>query len=467
MAGVLAACSSSGHPGSLVEPNSDAGPFYDATYVPPVRDSGNQNPVDAPADVLHDVVSDTSADVMADAPSEACTTLCSGVCTDFRTDSKNCGGCSMACGTGQACVNGTCACTGGKTQCNGSCVDLTSDPNNCGFCLHNCQSPTCTMGLCPTTAIGTSDPGQTLADIAIDSTNVYWSWKALSGSTPTGGVSFKAFSGASSKTPAPFASGTGDIRGIFVDSLNLYATNYYAGSVLGSDLQGGLTTPVFYQPSSIPDAGIPSAQSPIDIVADPQNVYWVDYAGTVNQAPLGGGGPVLQLAGGRAHPIAIAVAGAYVYWIDYGTSSANTGSVNKVAIGADAGSITPLATGQNQPQDIATDGTNVYWTSRTNTGYVSKVSVSGGAVTVLAQNQGGPWAITVDQPNPDGGTSEAFVYWTNYNDNNVVKVPTTNTGPSAPFILASQQNNPVAIAVDRVAVYWGNRGDGTLWKVPK
>lgn len=473
-----AACSSSGsHPAALGPEDatssggsSSSGGFSSSggSSSGSSSSSGGDASTDSRSgDAVSDVAADVPLDVAADVPVEACATRCSGVCTDLTSDSNNCGVCANTCGTGQACMNRVCLCTGGKTLCNGTCVDTTSDPTNCGFCSHNCQSTSCTAGLCPTTTIGNADNGQLIADMVIDSTNVYWSWKLLNGAAPpSGGVSYKAFSGGT-KINASFVNGAADIRGIYVDTLNLYGTNFYAGSVFSTDLQSGFTSGVYDKAPNVPDAGVPSPDQPIDIVADAQNVYWVDYAqGKVEQASMAGG-PIIDLATGRSHPIALALSGGYVYWIDFGTNQASSGSVNRVPVGGDAGASTTLAMNQDQPQDIATDGVNVYWTSRSNSGSVSKVAVTGGSTTVLAQIQGGPWAIVADQPDPDAGTSQTYVYWTNFNDNTVVKVPTGSTGPTAPYILASGQNNPVAIAVDRVSVYWANKGDGSLKKVAK
>jgi hypothetical protein len=322
--------------------------------------------------------------------------------------------------------------------------------------------------------------------MVIDATEVYWSWYAPNAPNPTtGGVTHKPFSGGASQDlllPYGWLYNTrsvGAVRGIWVDPSNLYMTDDFFGTAFSYGIPGFTTTSIYDAPSYPlpPDGGTdggvyPNGDQPVAITADDNNVYWVDFfRGTVVQAPktTADGGTVVTIATAQDRPIRIAVANGYAYWINYGTQ-ANAGSVNRVAVAVNgvSGTVTQLATGENQPRGIATDGKNVYWTSTTNTGLVSKVPVGGGSITRLAQNQGGPWAITVDQAaDVDAGQSQTFVYWTNYNDNNISKVPTSSTGPSTPYVLASQQNNPVAIAVDAKAVYWANQGDGTLSKVAK
>ena len=41
---------------------------------------------------------------------------CGGHCVDLETDPWNCGDCEVECATGQACVDGACACAAGLTE---------------------------------------------------------------------------------------------------------------------------------------------------------------------------------------------------------------------------------------------------------------------------------------------------------------------------------------------------------------
>jgi hypothetical protein len=64
--------------------------------------------------------------------------------TDLLTDPKNCGACGQACGPGQWCQQGACACPPGTTQCWDECVDLQRDPLHCGACGDYCPGPSAT-----------------------------------------------------------------------------------------------------------------------------------------------------------------------------------------------------------------------------------------------------------------------------------------------------------------------------------
>jgi len=60
------------------------------------------------------------------------------------------------------------------------------------------------------------------------------------------------------------------------------------------------------------------------------------------------------------------------------------------------------------------------------------------------------------------------VYWTNYDDGTVQKVPRASAGDAGTVVpIATMQDTPKAIAVDSVNVYWSNSGPGDIWKVAK
>ncbi len=122
--------------------------------------------------------------------------------------------------------------------------------------------------------------------------------------------------------------------------------------------------------------------------------------------------------------------------------------------GAGTGLFT-IASGQNNPGAVVSDGTNVYWVNQGSPpdyadGAVMKVSVTGGEATTLASGQSGPSAIAVD------ATS---VYWVMAGpiDGAVVKV---SLGGGKITTLASGQSLPTGIAVDATSVYWTNQYAG-------
>lgn len=134
--------------------------------------------------------------------------------------------------------------------------------------------------------------------------------------------------------------------------------------------------------------------------------------------------------------------------------------------------MTNLASAQNNPRAIAVDATTVYWVNMgsvdssgrpSGNGSVMKCAIDGcgDKPIVLASNQLNPIAIAVD------ATS---VYWVNrgtqntqggYNgDGSVMKCAIGGCG-GMPTVLAAGQYGSNTLAVDATAVYWTNEGDGT------
>ena len=79
------------------------------------------------------------------------TVACGGACVDVESDVSHCGGCGVACGSGETCFAGGCtaACAPSEARCDGACVDVTSSFANCGACGASCgDGSTCNGGAC-------------------------------------------------------------------------------------------------------------------------------------------------------------------------------------------------------------------------------------------------------------------------------------------------------------------------------
>ncbi len=118
------------------------------------------------------------------APCPTTLVACGARCVDLSSDPLSCGRCDRACGPGESCVSGTCACAPGDPRCGGltdpascgpsrtrcgggqlcvggacvcrppltlvggACVDLATDASNCGVPGTSCGGDVCAAGRC-------------------------------------------------------------------------------------------------------------------------------------------------------------------------------------------------------------------------------------------------------------------------------------------------------------------------------
>ncbi len=425
-------------------------------------------------------------------------TDCGGACVDLQVDPKNCGSCGFACENGGTCEDGGCECpaadAGVETSCGGACVDLQSDPNNCGGCGFVCPT-VCSGGAC-VEELATAQSYPT--GIAVDATNVYWL------DLNTGTVMKVGLDGGS---PVTLATGQNSPTGIALDANNVYWSDW-----AGSGCDNGVCLTI----QSVPiDGGstftLVAAQGNASIAIGQGYVYWSEpgtgQAGTgaimatqldAGSATCGVGGSVCVTSGeccsgsctmdgcvapagpspvlipGQNQPVNLVTDSTSVYWTNAGTEANNflDGTVMKALL--DGGNVVTLASAQSNPSCLGVDSTSVYWVTLPNwtsvdAGAILKVGLDGGTPVVLASSPSlvGVHGLAVDGTN---------VYWTEYgtpgqtSDNGaVVSVP---VGGGTATTLAADQNLPFGIAVDARSLYWTNNGtqannlsDGTVVKL--
>jgi hypothetical protein len=384
---------------------------------------------------------------------------CSGVCVPGAIQcSTGTGGipqlCSSAgtwqnqtgCSAGTTCSNGSCACA--KTTCAGACVDTNTDKNNCGTCGHACRysASSCVAGKCTPVVLasGLSAPAQ----MAQDSLYVYW--------IDSGSDSIERTAKDGSMATAISVAGGGSLSGIAVASNVLeFGQNPpdigYNGDIwyvvvsptLGSQRPVGISIPYGYY-QSIAASGSTLyflVQSNDPNVASPSSILsaGVDMSSTTTLCGPGTGC-------GMTQPNEIAVDANNIYWTDTWNGPYG-GRVAKMAAGG--GAVTTLGS-DNYPVHIAVYGNYVYYQASNN---LMKVGTNGIAAAIsIASTAGG--GVAADA---------SGVYWTD-GTGSVYAMP---AGSTTATTIASSQGAPDYIISDATTLYWTNNISGTVMAVAK
>jgi hypothetical protein len=380
---------------------------------------GSSPPVDAGAGegAAHDAA-DATLDVVADGPSSPVGDGPQGdsPCGDTRTDPHNCGVCGNDC-LGGACESSVCVplasdvLATGQHNPAGVAVDETSvywvnlgtyAPSDAGKYVDG-QIMKCSKAGCnndPTVLATGSWNG--MAKVALDATSVYWFATGLVLKCPLDGCS---------GSPVVLWSGQDVLSDIVVAGGNVYFADLTQSQILACPVDGcGASPDVAW---TFADGGA-ADEAPLGIAADATNLYFTTTASDVYTCAVSA-----CMATGRllVTPNAlivaqIAVDTTNVYFTEaVGLANGHVFAFNK----AGDSMLTTLLDGLNFPVGIATDGTDLYFTEQgapvdggaLGTGRVARCAVMGcnNMATALAGYVTQPQGIALDDSN---------VYWTDF-----------------------------------------------------
>jgi hypothetical protein len=373
------------------------------TGVPVPADAGSSE--DAPstlADAGEAAVADTSVASTLDAPQDAG--------ADSTTPSGGCG----------------------------PTTDTRIDPHSCGQCGHDCLGGPCLDSVCQAFALVPVEAGVTPRNLAQDDTYLYWS--DLAGTIDRTNKTTGVTNVLTRQTSGPLP--------VAVDD---------AGIWWGDDdgvwrcAKSGCTS----NPTPVASTGTARAYS---LAIDDQNVYWSEGTNELlladKYAGAGGAGSILWE--GDASPSELAADGQRVYF------TAADGQLH--AVGIDGGGALGIGASSVPGGGVALYGPAVYWTLvDPMSGIVASASTVSLDMNVIAASQSNPEAVASDGAN---------VYWTDVPNLGVAQVKECALGSCTPVVIADNLSSPFAIVVDDVAVYWTDIGSasgshGSLWKIAK
>lgn len=286
--------------------------------------------------------------------------------------------------------------------------------------------------------------------VAAQGETVYWTSKLCGtvAAVPRAGGVWPTYLAGSS-----YMGSNGKTAGVAADATTIYVAGPASHSIYAFPVAGGAPTEWKEDPKS----------SPAEIAVTDAFVFWTNEAidgaessGSIMRSSLSGE-DVTAIATAQAHPRSLAVSGGFVYWANFGTmpkppATTNTdGAILRAPVGG--GTAEVLVAGEESPEQLAVDATNVYW-SVPWTGTIRRAPIGGGTPVTIASGQRAPRGIAVDARN---------VYWTVLFDetgNGAVMRAELATGTVRK--LASDQNYPFHLAVDGTNVYWTDPGGDPL-----
>jgi hypothetical protein len=212
--------------------------------------------------------------------------------------------------------------------------------------------------------------------------------------------------------------------------------------------------------------------SPVGLQVHGPDIYFVAGSGIYRMPATGSGNTPVDVFDGFLGPRGLAFAGGNAYVATtQSNGSASTATIEYVAesnLGVDAGpdAVVTIATGQNYPDGLVTDGTHLAWTSEV-TGQTTVVSsnLDGGSLAHYAQLSNEIF-LACDGQNlywgSPGNVDDAGLY-PSYNV--VMRAPIGN--PAAAQGIYQVHDVVESVTVDDTWVYWSTLNGKQIYRAPK
>jgi hypothetical protein len=345
-------------------------------------------------------------------------------------------------------------------------VDLQTDTHNCGVCNRDCLGAVCATGVC--TPIKLLEDAQHFVNaIAVDDNNLYF---ALDDTTPLGGlVASCPLTGCAGAPPTVLASADDSPGRIALDDTSVYwVDNSLSGNINRPTITGTINRCSKTGCANTPERLLTNEEGIRSLALASDSLFWSEDHGANPPSVLrctvsGGCAATQQLLLASFSYTGVAANADWVVWGSDSTTILGCQHTKSAADGGCGASPHVIVTTAEQPDSLAVDATQVYWTEAdygAKTTLVKTCSIQN-CVAPTTLWSTAPVGIFVDATN---------VYSVRSSAGGISKCAKTGCGGSPTILVAGQALTGI-MTVDSTWLYYGvNAANGIgsgIYRTPK
>ncbi len=237
--------------------------------------------------------------------------------------------------------------------------------------------------------------GSQIYSMAVGSGHIYWTDSPDSGPA----IGRAKLDGTGANPEYIYTQTSGAPAGLAVDSSHIYWAGWQSNTIGRVDLDGEnlITNWIEGSPDFFGSAGAQTA----GVAVNSQRIYWGNWRaglssalGPIGVAEITGSPSTNDYVSSTSGANSLAVTPNYLFWGNYGNGE--TSSIGRLEFGNGPTPDNDFITGIKTPDGVASDGTYIYWTNRTD-GAIGRANVNGTGVNqTFLPGVASPYGIAVD-----------------------------------------------------------------------